>query len=102
MDKFSRLKPKSDIPDEDENVLYSDDHLKLIQFEDWSIIKEPDYVVCIIYLIEMNQIIIRQEYIPTFKYVDGQEYHITVISGSIEVGETPQTAILREIEEEAG
>jgi 8-oxo-dGTP pyrophosphatase MutT (NUDIX family) len=102
MDKFSRLKPKSDIPEEDENVLYSDDHMKLISFEDWSIIKEPDYVVCIVYLIEMNQIILRHEYIPTFKYVDGQEYHITVISGGIEIGETPQTAILREIEEEAG
>ena len=50
----------------------------------------------------MNQIILRHEYIPTFKYVDGQEYHITVISGGIEIGETPQIAILREIEEEAG
>lgn len=102
MDKFSRLKSKSDNTNDDNNILYSDNHIKLIEFEDWSIIKEPDYVVCIIYLIEMNQIILRHEYIPTFKYVDGQEYHITVISGGIEIGETPQIAILREIEEEAG
>ncbi len=102
MDKFSRLKPKSDIPEEDNKVLYSDDYVEIVQFEDWSIIKEPDFVVCVIYLIEMNQIILRHEYIPTFKYVDGQEYHITLVSGSIEVGETPERAILREVEEEAG
>jgi ADP-ribose pyrophosphatase YjhB (NUDIX family) len=34
--------------------------------------------------------------------VDGQEYHITVLSGAIENGETADKAILREIEEEAG
>ena len=102
MDKFSKIKPKSVDQSDDDNVLFSNDHLKIVQFEDWSIIKEPDYVVCVIYLIEMNQIILRHEYIPTFKYVDGQEYYITVVSGSIEVGESPQTAILREIEEEAG
>jgi 8-oxo-dGTP pyrophosphatase MutT (NUDIX family) len=103
MDKFSKLKPKSDIPDdENDNILWSNDHMEIIQFENWSIIKESDYVVCVIYLIEMNQIILRHEYIPTYKYVDGQDYHITIISGGIEIGETPQMAALREIEEEAG
>jgi 8-oxo-dGTP pyrophosphatase MutT (NUDIX family) len=74
----------------------------VVNFEDWHIIKESDFVVCIPYLVESNQIIIRHEYIPTFKYVDGQEYHLTVLSGSIETGETPDRALLRELEEEAG
>jgi 8-oxo-dGTP pyrophosphatase MutT (NUDIX family) len=76
--------------------------MKVINYEDWTVIKESDFVVCIPYLIDSNQIILRHEYIPTFKMVDGQEFHITILSGGIEQGETPERAILRELEEEAG
>jgi 8-oxo-dGTP pyrophosphatase MutT (NUDIX family) len=76
--------------------------VKVINYEDWTVIKESDFVVCIPYLIDSNQIILRHEYIPTFKMVDGQEFHITILSGGIEQGETPERAILRELEEEAG
>jgi 8-oxo-dGTP pyrophosphatase MutT (NUDIX family) len=102
MEKFSKLKPKSEYVEDKDNILYSNKYIKVIDFEDWTIVRESDFVVCIIYLIESNQIILRHEYIPTFKFVDGQQFHITVLSGSIELGETPERALLREIEEEAG
>lgn len=102
MEKFTKLKPKSEFTEPKDNVLYSNKYMKVIDFEDWTIIKESDFVVCIPYLIESNQIILRHEYIPTFKYVDGQDFHITVLSGGIELGESPERAILRELEEEAG
>ncbi len=102
MEKFSKLKPKTDIIEGKDDVLYSNSYMKVINYEDWTIVKESDFVVCIPYLIDYNQIILRHEYIPTFKYVDGQDYHVTVLSGGIEVGETPERAILRELEEEAG
>lgn len=102
MEKFSKLKPKTDLTPDKDDVLFDGGHLSVINYEDWSIIKEPDFVVCIIYLLEENQFILRQEYIPTFKYVDGQDYHITVLSGTMKEGETPETTLLREIEEEAG
>ena len=102
MDKFSKIKPKNEFEEGKEKILYSDDAIKVIDFEDWSIIKENDGAFCIPYLIEKNQIVIRNEYIPTFKYVDSQEYHITLVGGSIENGESPETAMLRELEEEAG
>jgi 8-oxo-dGTP pyrophosphatase MutT (NUDIX family) len=102
MEKFSKLKPKDEFDNSKEKVLYKDEHFQIIQFEDWSILKEKDTVVCIPYLIETNQIVLRYEYIPTFKYVDGQEYHVTLVCGGIEQGETPEKAILRELEEEAG
>jgi len=102
MEKFSKLKPKTDIIEGKDDVLYSNNYIKVINYEDWTIVKESDFVVCIPYLIDYNQIILRHEYIPTFKYVDGQDYHVTVLSGGIEVGETPERAILRELEEEAG
>ena len=95
MEKFSKLKPKDEFDDSKEKVLYKDEHFQIIQFEDWSILKERDTVVCIPYLIETNQIVLRYEYIPTFKYVDGQEYHVTLVCGGIEQGETPDKALLR-------
>ena len=102
MQQFSKLKPKDEFKEPKDKVLYDDDYVKIIQYEDWSILKEKDLVVCIPYFIESNQFLIRYEYIPTFKYADGQEYHITVLSGSVERGEAIQTALLRELEEEAG
>lgn len=97
MDKFSKLKPKNIFDDSKEKTLFSKDNLKVIKVEDWNVVKEKDTVVCIPYLIETNQIVLRYEYIPTFKYVDGQEYHVTVVAGGIEVGETTEKALLREL-----
>jgi 8-oxo-dGTP pyrophosphatase MutT (NUDIX family) len=102
MKRFSSLKPKDEFKEGKEKVLFSDKNLKIVQFEDWSVIKDRDIAVCIPYLIDTNQIVLRYEYIPTFKYVDGQEYHVTLVGGGIEVGETPEMAIVRELEEEAG
>lgn len=85
-----------------EKVLYQQDRLRVIQFEDWYMVSERDCVCCIPYLLETNEIILRYEYIPTFKYVTGQEYHVTVVAGGIEAGESPEMALLRELEEEAG
>jgi len=102
LEKFSKIRPKNDFNEPDEDIVYQDDKLKIVKFEDWSIIKEKDCIVCIPYLIESNQMVLRYEYIPTFKYVDGQEYHATLVCGGIETGETPKMALLRELEEEAG
>ena len=102
MEKFSKIKPKNEFDEGKEKVLYSDEAIKVIDFEDWSIIKEKDMVVCIPYLIEKNEFILRYEYIPTYKFVDGQEYHATVVGGQVETGEAIETAMLRELEEEAG
>lgn len=102
MQRFSKLKPKTDFTPDEDDIAYDGKHLSVINYEDWSFVKEPDFVVCIIYLIEENQFILRHEYIPTFKYIDGQEYHLTVLSGTMQDGETPERTLLREIEEEAG
>ena len=102
MKRFSKLKPKSEFDENKDQELFSKGALKVIDFEDWSIIKTKDCIICIPILIETNQVVLRYEYIPTFKYVDGQEYHATIVAGGIEVGENPKAALLRELEEEAG
>ena len=85
MEKFSKLKAKEFAEDDKEKILYKDDNVSVIKVEDWSVISDRDTVVCI-----------------PFKYADGQEYYVTVISGGVERGETTQIAMLRELEEEAG
>lgn len=102
MKKFSNWKPEELEPNKREKVAYSNDYMKVIDYEGWSLIKEKDLVVCIPYFIETNQFLIRQEYIPTFKYDSGQEFHITVLSGGIESGEDAIMTLRRELEEEAG
>lgn len=101
MEKFSKLKPETNTSKGDD-VVYKDDYISIINKDDWKFIKQKDGVVCIPYLIEQNQIIIRHEYIPAFKYADGQEYHLALVGGAIEQGETPEVALLRELQEEAG
>ena len=102
MNKFSNLKKQIAIEDTTNKALFSNKGLKVIEYENWNVVVENDTVVVIPYLIETNQIIIRQEYIPTYKYADGQEMHITLVGGTIEKDETPEEAMLRELQEEAG
>jgi len=102
MKKFTNIRPEEEKKFVKDDVLYDDEHIKIVKYEDWSVLTGKDCVICIPYLIELNQFIIRQEYIPTFKYIEGQELHLSCVGGGIEIGETPEVALLRELQEEAG
>ncbi len=102
MKKFTNLKPEESFKEKPNNILFKKDDIKIISYENWNIVVEKDFVVVIPYLIELNKIILRQEYIPSYKYADGQEMHICLVGGGIEKGETPEIALLRELQEEAG
>jgi 8-oxo-dGTP pyrophosphatase MutT (NUDIX family) len=101
MKQFSKIRPPKEKELADE-VLFNNDHFSIVKYEDWSVLKTNDSIICIPILIETNQIVLRYEYIPTFKYASGQEYHLTLIAGTIEKGEDPKICLFRELEEEAG
>ena len=102
MKKFTNIRPEEEKKFKKDDVLYNDEYIKIIKYEDWSVVTGKDCVICIPYLIELNQFIIRQEYTPSFKYIEGQDLHLACVGGAIEIGETPEVALLREIQEEAG
>jgi 8-oxo-dGTP pyrophosphatase MutT (NUDIX family) len=103
MEKFSKLEQTDLAKTSGDDVLYQNEYLTVLNYDGWSIIKEPkDCVIIIPILIERNIIVLRNEYIPTYKYVDSQSHHLTVIAGQIEEGETAINAAIRELEEEAG
>jgi hypothetical protein len=102
MQRFSKIKPEEEKNFKKDDILYKDDFLKIIKHDDWSVLTGRDSVVCIPYLIELNKFIIRQEYVPSFKYSDGQELHLNCVGGAIEQGESPEVALIRELQEEAG
>lgn len=102
MEKFSKIQRNTIKKEPNDDVLFDNEYIKIIKYEDWSIIKERDLVVGIIYFIEENKFLLRHEYIPTFKYVEGDEYYVTILSGGVEEEEIPKDAFFREIEEEAG
>lgn len=102
MDKFSKkIKRKDKLPKENK-VLFDNDWIKLTEFEDWTVLEETDTVACIPYLIEYNEFIVRQEVVPSYKLKNGKDYHVTLVAGGIEEDETPEEAMKRELEEEAG
>jgi 8-oxo-dGTP pyrophosphatase MutT (NUDIX family) len=100
MEKFTKLKPKEKL--QKEEVLFKGEGFNVVQFEEWPIIDRKDFVICIPYLMEQNRFVIREEYIPSYKYKEGQQMHLACVGGRIEKGETPEQALLRELQEEAG
>lgn len=102
MDKFSKIDRGYRTKSKEDEIVYNDENIKIIKYDDWSILKSGDSIICIPILIETNQIILRYEYVPTYKYVDGEDHYLTLVAGGIESGESPLTALFRELEEEAG
>jgi len=100
MERFTKISKKKD--DDKKTILWSDENVTVVKFEDWTIIEGQDCVICVPILVDNNQVVFRQEYIPTYKKKDNKGLYLNVISGTIENGETAEECLRRELIEEAG
>jgi len=100
MEKFTKILKKKN--KKEDPILWSNDWVKIVKFDGWTIVEGDDSVVCVPVLIDDNQVVFRQEYIPTYKKKDGSDLHLHVISGTIEKDETNEECLRRELIEEAG
>jgi 8-oxo-dGTP pyrophosphatase MutT (NUDIX family) len=102
MEKFTKYQ-KNNIEIKPE--LKYDGYIKILKFKDYEIADETDMVIILPYLIEKEFILLRIEPIPTYELSFPEaktDKFITVISGTMEKGETPEKTIKRELYEEAG
>ncbi len=94
LSSIERVKPK---------LLFDSGHLKMMDINDWHFIDEQSMVICIPYFQEQNKILLRYEEIPpfTYKYPHIDKF-ITVMSETMEPGETPEQTLIRGLKEEFG
>lgn len=104
MDKFTNFtKVKEEQGKKAYDVLWHNDYMQVINVEGWSAVSEKDMVVIIPFLQEYNQIIMRLEHVPPYKLKKPDvDKFLTVVSESIEPGETPAEAVRRGLKEELG
>lgn len=107
MDKFTNLKDKIIIPDEE--VLFKGKHLDVLKYKDTEILDNKDKVVILPYFRDEATILMRLEYTPAYQYKNRDKSnlkrvtnYLTVMTGTIEDNETPEQAIRRELYEEGG
>jgi len=107
MEKFSQIKDKPIVPEEE--VLYNGKYLDMIQYKDTEILKIKDKVAILPYFSDEATFLMRLEYITAYQYKNRDKTnlrkitnYLTVITGTMEEGETPEQTIRRELYEEGG
>ena len=120
MDKFTKVvkvQDKAQVSEEKE-IVYEGDYMSIKNVNGWEYVIESDRIVVLPYFKDEGYVFLRSENIPPWsdKY-KGNKFgkskpappgvgittqFLTVISGTIEDGETPEQTLRRELYEEAG
>lgn len=109
MEKFTKVKKAQaqQIQKDQDSVVY-DGYFKVIKQDEYEFTEESDCVVCLIYVKDEGYLLMRSEPVPAWSYKHKNDVQklsgqfLTVVSGTIEEGETPQACLRRELYEEAG
>jgi 8-oxo-dGTP pyrophosphatase MutT (NUDIX family) len=107
MEKFTKMKDKPALPQEE--VLYKGKHLDMIKYKDTEILQIGDKVAILPYFKDEGTFLMRLEYTPAFQFKNRDKSqlkkitnYLTVITGTMEEGETSEKTIRRELYEEGG
>ena len=104
MEKFTQIKDAPIVPEDE--VLFKGNYLDIIKYKDTEILQIKDKVAILPYFRDEATFLMRLEYMPSYQYKNRQTNlrnitnYLTVITGAIEDGETPQQTIRRELYEE--
>lgn len=109
MEKFTKVKnlEKIQAQKEKDDVVY-DGYIKVIKQDDFEFVVEKDCIVCLVYIKDEGYVLMRSEVVPPWSFRHKNDVHkltsrfLTLISGTIEKDETPQSCLRRELYEEAG
>jgi 8-oxo-dGTP pyrophosphatase MutT (NUDIX family) len=110
-EKFTNIEKMSGSTksEQDPDVKYKGDVLKVIGYKDYEFVSEAHMVVILPYLRDEGFILMRHEYVPTYQYFykDSVDYKtitnfLTVVTGTVEQGESLENCVRRELYEETG
>lgn len=107
MEKFSKYQKREDNKPLS-NELFKGKTLSIVNYDGWEMTHESDMVIILPYMKDKKSLLLRSEYVPTYRYrhnkdnnKDHQQF-LTCVCGTMENGETPEQTIRRELYEEAG
>ena len=107
MEKFTQIEDKPVVPDE--ISLFNGKFLDIINYKETEILQINDKVAILPYFRDEATFLMRLEYMPAYQYKNKGKSnlknitnYLTVITGAIEEGETPEKTIRRELYEESG
>jgi len=109
MENFTKYKKQEvqQIKNDETSIVY-DGYIKVIKEDEWEFVVESDCVVCLPYIKDEGYFLMRSEPVPPWTYdrkSNSQQlssHYLTLVSGTIEEGETPKACLRRELHEEAG
>lgn len=110
MDKFTKVVKTQNIQTQKDidSVVYKGQYMNVIKQNEYEFINENDTIVCLVYIKDEGYMLMRSEPVTGWQYKQKNDINklsglfLTVISGTIEKGESPQSCLRRELYEEAG
>lgn len=109
MEKFTTIENKPITKETQEEVLFNGKHLDVINYKDTEIVQMKDKVAILPYFRDEATFLLRQEYLPSYQFKNKDKMnlrritnYLTIITGTMDEGETPEQTIRRELYEESG
>jgi len=109
MEKFTQIQDRPLNSESASDILFKGKHLDMISYKDTEILQIKDKVAILPYFRDEATFLMRLEYLPAYQYRNRDKSnlkkitnYLTIITGTMEEGESPEKTIRRELYEEGG